>query len=184
MPNFSPTLSIITLNDQKWKTNQTTSKIYKLYINGNPNRPGTHQYPYIGSKVPVVAGKRDPTVGQTSFSRIFQAVRNLQNRTTGMSSEGPKWGKKVWVGLEWPENEENRQPTVAVAAAFAGPIRALPAAVCHDFWLARSPHLALPPWPARVQGWWRNRLPRLKPDWPENGSKRPSSESTGLGEFS
>ena len=29
----------------------------------------------------------------------------------------------------------------------------------------------------------RNRLPRLKPDWPEKESKRPSSGSTGLGEF-
>ena len=29
----------------------------------------------------------------------------------------------------------------------------------------------------------RNRLLRLKPDWPENGSKRPNSGSTGLGEF-
>ena len=29
----------------------------------------------------------------------------------------------------------------------------------------------------------RNRLPWLKPDWPKNGLKRPSSGSTGLGEF-
>ena len=34
---------------------------------------------------------------------------------------------------------------------FAGPIRARPAAVFHDFWPARSPHLAHPPWPTRVQ---------------------------------
>ena len=33
------------------------------------------------------------------------------------------------------------------------------------------------------KGGGRNRLPRLKPDWPEKGSKRPSSGSTGLGEF-
>ena len=29
----------------------------------------------------------------------------------------------------------------------------------------------------------RKHLPRTKPDWPENGSKRPNSGSTGFGEF-
>ena len=52
----------------------------------------------LGSKVPAVAEKRDPTVGQTSFHRIFQMVRNL----------------------------------------------------------------ALPPWPARVQGWWPELSPTAK----------------------
>ena len=75
---------------QKWKTNQTTSKIYKLYINGKPKRPGTQKYPYLGPKVAVVAEKLNPTVGQICFSRIFQTVRNLREGTTGMSSEGPK----------------------------------------------------------------------------------------------
>ena len=75
---------------QKWKTNQTTSKIYKLYINRKPKRPGTHQYPYLGPKVALVAEKLDPTVDQICFRRIFQTVRNLVKGTTGMSSEGPK----------------------------------------------------------------------------------------------
>ena len=75
---------------QKWKTNQTTSKIYKLYINGKPKRLGTQQYPYLGPKVAVVVEKLDPTVGQICFRRIFQTVRNLRKGTTGMSSEGPK----------------------------------------------------------------------------------------------
>ena len=77
---------------QKWKTNQTTSKIYKLYINGKPKRPGTHQYPYLGPKVAVVVGKLDPTIGKNCFCRIFQTVRNLRKRITRMSSEGPKMG--------------------------------------------------------------------------------------------
>ena len=77
---------------QKWKTNQTTSKIYNHYINGKPKRPGTHQYPYLGPKVSVVAGKLDPTIGQIYFHCIFQTVRNLRKRTTRMSSEGPKMG--------------------------------------------------------------------------------------------
>ena len=75
---------------QKWKTNQTTSKIYKFYINGKPKRPGTQHYPYLGSKVAVVAEKLDPTVGQICFRRIFQTVRNLLKGTTRMSSKGPK----------------------------------------------------------------------------------------------
>ena len=75
---------------QKWKTNQTTSKIYKLYINGKHKRSETQRYPYLGPKVAVVAGKLDPTVGQICFRSIFQTVRNLRKGTTGMSSEGPK----------------------------------------------------------------------------------------------
>ena len=63
------------------------------------------------------------------------------------------------VCLEWPENEENRRPTVAVAAVVAGPIRARPATVRRDFWPARSPHLDLPPWMARVQEWWPESSP-------------------------
>ena len=77
---------------RKWKTNQTTSKIYKLYINGKPKRPGTHQYPYLGPKVAVVAEKLDPTVDHICFCLIFQTVMNMEKRTTGMSSEGPKMG--------------------------------------------------------------------------------------------
>ena len=77
---------------QKWKTNQTTSKIYKLYINGKLKRPGTQQYPYLGPKVYVVAEKLNPTVGQTCFRHIFQTMRNLRKRTTRMSSEGPQMG--------------------------------------------------------------------------------------------
>ena len=85
---------------QKWKTNQTTSKIYKLYINGKPKRRGTQQYPYLGPKVAVVARKLDPTVDQICFHRIFQTVRNLQKDTTGMSSEGPKMVGERY-GLAW-----------------------------------------------------------------------------------
>ena len=38
----------------------------------------------------MVAGKLDPTVGQICFCHIFQMVMNLEKRTTGMNSEGPK----------------------------------------------------------------------------------------------
>ena len=38
----------------------------------------------------MVAEKRDPNGGQTSFRPIFQTVRNMRKRTTGMSLEGLK----------------------------------------------------------------------------------------------
>ena len=95
---------------QKWKTNQTTSKIYKLYINGKPKRPGTQQYPYLGPKVAVVAGKLDPRVDQICFRRIFQTVRNLRKGTMGMSSEGPKMGGgrygSAWNGRKLENSDD------------------------------------------------------------------------------
>ena len=51
----------------------------------------------------MVAGKLDQIVGQFCFCRIFQTVRNLQKRTMGMSSEGPKIGEE---GMGWPEMAE------------------------------------------------------------------------------
>ena len=130
---------------QKWKINQTTSNIYKLYINGKLKRQGTHQYPYLGSKVLVVAEKPDLTIGQPSFRRIFQTVRNLRKKDHENEFKGSKnGGREVWVGLEWPKNREIRRPKVAVAASFACPIWARPAAVRRNFWPARLPYLALP----------------------------------------
>ena len=41
----------------------------------------------------------------------------------------------------------------------------------------------LPGWRVHEEGV-RKRLPRLKPDWPENGSKRPSLGPRVLGNFS
>ena len=112
---------------QKWKTNQTTSKIYKLYINGKPKRQGTQKYPYLGSKVPVVAGKHDPTISQTSFRRIFQTVRNLRKRTTGMSSEGPKMGGRrygsAWNGRKTAKSGDPRWRPSSRSPARSGRVR-------------------------------------------------------------
>ena len=95
---------------QKWKTNQTMSKIYKLYINGKPKRLGTQQFPYLGPKVAVVAGKLYPTVIQICFRRIFQPVRNLRKGTMGMSSEGPKMGGgrygSAWNGRKIEKSDD------------------------------------------------------------------------------
>ena len=97
---------------RKWKTNQTTSKIYKLCINGKPQRQRTHQYPYLGPKVAVVARKLDPTVGQICFRRIFQTVMNLKKRTTGISSEGQKMvGERygsAWNGRKMTKSRDPR----------------------------------------------------------------------------
>ena len=170
---------------QKWKTNQTPSKIYKLYINGKPKRPGTQQYPYLGPKVDVVAGKLDPTVGQTCFRCIFQMVRNLKKRTTGMSSESPKiegmrYGS-AWNGRKTNKTGDPPWRPPPRSPARSGRVRRRFAVI-----FGRQGHLTLLFLPGRhvYKYGGRNRLPWLKPDWPENGSKRPSSESSGLGEFS
>ena len=112
---------------QKWKTNQTTSKIYNLYINGKPKRPGTQQYPYLGPKVAVVAGKLDPTVGQICFHRIFQTVRNLLKGTTGMSSEGPKMGGgrygSAWNGRKTSKSGDPPWRSPPLSLARSGHVR-------------------------------------------------------------
>ena len=71
-------------------------------------------------------------------------------------------GREVWVGLERQKNGEILQPKVAAAAAFAGPIWDRPTAVRRDFWPARSPYLALPPWKVCVHGRWPKSSPTAK----------------------
>ena len=170
---------------QKWKTNQTTSKIYKHYINGKTKRPGTQKYPYLGPKIVVVSEKLDPTVGQICFCRIFQTVRNLRKRTTGMRLEGPKMGGErygsVWNGRKMAKSGDPRWRSPPLSPARSERVRwRFALNFCRQ---GRLTLLFLPEWSVCKDGG-RNRLPRLKPDWPENRSKRPSSESSGLGEFS
>ena len=170
---------------QKWKTNQRTSKVYKLYNNGKPKRPGTQQYPYLGSKVFVVAEKLDPTVGQICFLCIFQTVMNLKKRTTGMSLEGPKigggWYGSAWNGRKIAKSGDPRWLLSPRLPTRSGRVRRRLAVKFHG-----DGRLVV----ARLLGWCmckgdgQSRLPRPKPDWPENGSKRPSLESFGFGEFS
>ena len=71
-------------------------------------------------------------------------------------------GREVWVGLEWPKNEENRQPTVAAATAFAGPIWARPAAVGREIWQARSLGGGAPTWVAHESRGWPEMSPTAK----------------------
>ena len=161
------------------------SKIYKFYINGKPKRPGTQKYPYLGPKVAVVDGKLDPTVDQTCFRRIFQTVRNIRKRTTGMSSEGPKMGEGryglAWNGRKMKKTGDPRWRPSPRLPAQSGLVRWRLAVK-----FGPQGCLTLPFLPGRrvCKDGGRNRLPRLKPDWPENESKRPNSESSGLGGFS
>ena len=169
---------------QKWKTNQTTSKIYKLYINGKPKRPSTQKYHYLGPKVAVVAGKRDLIVSQTSFRHIFQTVRNLRKRTTGMSSEGPKMGGgrygSAWNGRKMKKTDDPLWRSPPRSSARSGRVRLrLAVKFCRQGCLS----VLILPGQRMCKGGGRNRLPRSKPDWPKNGSKRPSSGSTGFREF-
>ena len=166
---------------QKWKTNQTTSKIHKPHINGKPKRLGTHQYPYLGPKATVVAEKLDPTVDRICFCRIFQTVMNLEKRTTKMSSEGPKMVEErygsAWNGREMKKSGYPRWRLPPRSPARSGRVR-LRLAVkfhCQD-----CPVVALLPVRRVYSVGGLNRLPRLKPDQPKNGSKRPSSGFSGF----
>ena len=166
---------------RKWKTNQTTSKIYKLYINGKPKRPGTHQYPYLGPKVAVVAGKLDPNVVQICFHRIFRTVMNLEKRATEISSEGPKKAgegyRSDWSGRKMTKSGDPRWRMSSCSSARSGCVRRWLAVKFHG-----NGHLVVVLLPGRCvySGDGRNRLPRLKPDRLENGSKRPSSGFLGF----
>ena len=86
-----------------------------------------------------------------------------------MSSEGPKIGEgrygSAWNGRKTKKTSDPRWRQ-AVKFGRRGRLT-LP---------------FLPGWRVFKDGGW-NRLPQPKPDWSENGSKRPSAESTGLREF-
>ena len=83
---------------KKWKTNQTTSKIYKLYINGKPKRPRTQKYPYLGSKVSVVAEKLDPTVVQICFRSYLSNGDESEEKDHWNEFRGSKNGGEGGMG--------------------------------------------------------------------------------------
>ena len=129
----------------------------------------------------MVAGKLDPTVGRICFCRIFQTVMNLEKRTREMSSEGPKMVKRSY-GLAWNgrKTQKSGDPSLRLpppSSARFGRVRR---------WLAgkfyRRGHLVVLLLHVRrvYSSGGRNRLPRLKPDRPKNGSKRPSSRFSGF----
>ena len=100
----------------------------------------------------MVAEKLDPTVGRICFCRIFQTVMNMEKKDKGNEFRGSKnSGKEVWVGLKWPKNTKIHRPKLVAAAAFAGPIRARPAAAGQKILPSWSSGRPPPPCLARVQ---------------------------------
>ena len=97
------------------------------------------------------------------FSSYLSNGEESEGKDHGNEFRGSKnGGREVWVFLEWTKNEENRRPTVTAAAAFAGPIRAHPAAVGREIWPARSLGGGSPPWLALVARGWLEMSPRAK----------------------
>ena len=78
------------------------------------------------------------------------------------------------------ENSKIRPPKVAAVVAFAGQIRASPAAVDHEIFQTRSPHRAPPPWPARVSRGWPETSPM---DKTRLAKKRVETTQFGLHKF-
>ena len=133
----------------------------------------------------MVAGKLDPTVGRICFCRIFQTVMNLEKRTTEMSSDGPKMvGERygsAWNGRKMTKSDDPRWRLPPCSPARSGHVRWRMAGKFHgDGRLV----VALLPGRCIHSSGGRNRLPRLKPDRPENGLKRPSSGFSGFLGFS
>ena len=100
----------------------------------------------------MVAGKLDPTVDRFFFLSYLSNGDESREKDNGNEFRGSKnGGKEVWVGLKWPENTKIRRLKVAAAAAFAGPIRARPAAVSREILRSRLSGGGAPPCPARVE---------------------------------
>ena len=134
----------------------------------------------------MVAGKLDPTVGQLCFCRIFQTVRNLQKGTTGMSSEGPKMvGRRygsAWSGQKMQKKGDPRWRPQPPLPARSGNVRRQ--RLAGKFYRRARLVVLLLPGRRMYSGSGQNRLPRLKPDRPKNGSKRPNSGFWVFGVFS
>ena len=129
----------------------------------------------------MVAEKLDPAVGRICFCRIFQTVMNLKKMTTEMSSEGPKMvGERyglAWNDWKMTKYDDPRLRMQPCSPARSWRVRRRLAVKFHGdgHLVVLLPHA----WCVYSDGG-RNRLPRLKPDRPKNGSKRPSSGFSGF----
>ena len=129
----------------------------------------------------MVAEKPDPTVCRICFCSIFQTVMNLGKMTKEMSSEGPKMvGERygsAWNGRKMAKSGYQRWWLSPCSPARSGHVRWRLAVKFHgDGCLVGT---LLPVLHVYSDGS-LNHLRRLKPEWPENGSKRPNSTSTGF----
>ena len=112
-------------------------------------------------------------------------VMNLEKRTIEMSSEGPKMvGERygsAWNGRKMKKSGYPRWRLPPCSPARSRRVRRRLALKFHDDGLLV---VALLPGRSMYSSGGRNRLPRLKPDRPENGSKRPNSGFSGFQDFS
>ena len=132
----------------------------------------------------MVAEKLYPTVGRICFCRMFQTVMNLEKRTIEMSSDGPKMvGERygsAWNGRKLEKSGDPRWKLPPCSPARSERVRRRLAVKFHSDGILVV--LLLPGQCVYSDGG-RNRLPRLKPDRPKNGSKRPSSRFSGFWDF-
>ena len=92
---------------------------------------------------------------------------------------GGRYGS-AWNGRKTAKSGNPRWLPPPRSPARSGRVRWRLAVKFHD--QGRLVVALLPGWHVH-QGGGQKRLPRPKPFWPKNGSKRPSSGSTGFGEF-
>ena len=118
------------------------------------------------------------------FSSYLSNGEESAKKDHGNEFRGSKnGGREVWVSLEWPENRKSGDPPWRLALrspARSGRVRRRLALKFHG---DGRPVVALLPGRRVEQGGGRCRLPRPKPVWSKNGSKRPSSVFTVLGNF-
>ena len=134
---------------QKWKTNdiQNLQTLYQRKAQETMNTT----VPLPWSKSCCGGRKTRSNCRPNLFSSYLSNDEESKENNHGNEFRGSKnGGREVRVGLEWPKNSKIRRPKVAVAATFAGPIQALPAAVGREILSARLPRRAPPPWLARV----------------------------------
>ena len=102
----------------------------------------------------------------------------------GNESEGPKMGGgrygSAWNGRKTTKSKDIRWRPSFCSPTRSGRVRRWFAVKFHG--QGRLVVALLPGWRVHQEGG-RKHLPRLKPDWPEKGSKRPSSGPRVLGNF-
>ena len=107
---------------------------------------------------------------------------NLEKKDNRNESRGPKMvGEKygsAWNGRKMAKSGDPRWRLPPCSSARSGLVRRRLAVKFHG-----DDHLVVALLPGHLvyNGGGQNRLPRLKPEWPENWSKRPNSRSTGFG---
>ena len=132
----------------------------------------------------MVAEKFDPTIDRICFCRIFQTLMNLEKKTMEMSLEGPKMVERRYgLALNCRKTQKSGDPSwrpPPPSLARSGRVQRL---LAGKFYRRGRLVVLLLPVHCMYSSGGRNRLPRLKPDRPKNGSKRPSSRFSSFWDF-